>query len=156
MIKRFIDEEGVQVIVRNKKALHEYFIKQVYEAGIVLQGTEVKSLRQGKSSMADAYATIRNNEAWLIGLNISEFKEANINNHDPVRDRKLLLNKNEIQKLTKTTNEKGFTIVPLALYFRKGKVKVELGLAQGKKMYDKRESIAKKDFEREQQRKMKF
>jgi SsrA-binding protein len=143
-------------IVVNRKALHDYYILQTYEAGIVLKGTEVKSLREGKGNLVDSYATIKNGEVWLINSHISEYKQGNINNHNPTRDRKLLLNKSEIRKLTGKIKEKGLTLIPLRLYFLRGKVKVELALARGKKSYDKRESIAKKDFQREQERKVKF
>jgi len=140
----------------NRKAKHEYSFLQIYEAGIVLQGTEVKSLREGKANFADSYASVRNNEAWLIGLHISPYKQGNINNHEPVRDRKLLLNRSEIRKLIVKINEKGLTLIPYRLYFKNGKVKVELALAKGKKTYDKREDIKKRDLKREQERNIKF
>lgn len=143
-------------ITVNRKARHEYTIIQTYEAGIVLVGTEVKSLRQGKANLVDSYGKLKNGEVWLIGAHINEYTQGNINNHDPIRDRKLLLNKSEIRKLTGGTTEKGLTLIPLRLYFKNGKVKVELALAKGKKVYDKRRDIAKKDFEREQQRKIKY
>lgn len=139
-------------ITVNRKARHEYEIIQTYEAGIVLQGTEVKSLREGKANLVDSYAALRNGELWLLSAHISEYSQGNINNHEPARDRKLLLNKNEIRKLIGKVNEKGLTLVPLRLYFKNGKVKVELALAKGKKVYDKRESIAKRDRQRDQQR----
>lgn len=139
-------------ITVNRKARHEYEIIQTYEAGIVLTGTEVKSLRAGKANLVDSYASLRNGELWLLSAHISEYFQGNINNHEPARDRKLLLNKNEIRKLIGKVNEKGLTLVPLRLYFKNGKVKVELALAKGKKVYDKRESIAKRDRQRDQQR----
>lgn len=147
------EEKNITV---NRKALHDYFILHTYEAGIVLKGTEVKSLREGKVNLVDSYATIKNGEVWLLNAHISEYKQGNINNHNPTRDRKLLLKKSEIRKLIGKIKEKGLTLVPLRLYFIRGKVKVELALARGKKSYDKRESIAKKDFQREQERKVKF
>ena len=128
----------------------------MYEAGIVLQGTEVKSLREGKANFVDSYASIRKNEIWLIGMHINPYKQGNINNHEPVRDRKLLLNKSEIRKLIGNINEKGLTLIPYRLYFKNGKVKVELALAKGKKTYDKREAIKKRDLKREQERRIKF
>jgi len=143
-------------ITVNRKARHEYTILQSFEAGIVLVGTEVKSLRQGKANIVDSYAKVINGEVWLIGLHINEYTQGNINNHDPVRDRKLLLNKSEIRKLIGGTTEKGLTLIPLRLYFKNGKVKIEIALAKGKKVYDKRRDIAKKDFEREQERRIKY
>ncbi|HSL88583.1 MAG TPA: SsrA-binding protein SmpB [Ignavibacteriaceae bacterium] len=148
------DEE--KNITVNRKARHEYAIIQTYEAGIALVGTEVKALRQGKANLVDCYGTVRNNEVWLISAHISEYTQGNINNHIPTRDRKLLLNRSEIRKLIGKTKEKGLTLVPLRLYFKNGKVKVELALAKGKKVYDKRESIAKKDLQRDQERKFKY
>ena len=148
------DEE--KNITVNRKASHEYFILQTIEAGIALMGTEVKSLRQGKANLVDGYAKIENGEVWLVNVNISEYTQGNINNHDPRRDRKLLLNRSEIRKLIGKTKEKGLTLIPLRLYFKNGKVKVELALAKGKKVYDKRHTIAKKDFQREQERRIKY
>jgi SsrA-binding protein len=143
-------------ITVNRKARHEFAILQVYEAGIVLQGTEVKALRAGKANLVDSYATVRDNEVWLISAHISEYSQGNINNHIPTRDRKLLMNRSEIRKLIGKVKEKGLTLVPLRLYFKNGKVKVELALAKGKKEYDKRETIAKRDFQRDQERKIKY
>lgn len=148
------DEE--KNITVNRKASHEYHILQTIEAGIALVGTEVKSLRQGKANLVDGYAKIEKGEVWLVNVNISEYTQGNINNHDPRRDRKLLLNRSEIRKLIGKTKEKGLTLVPLRLYFKNGKVKVELALAKGKKVYDKRESIAKRDFQRQQERRIKY
>ncbi len=145
-----------KVLVSNRKARHEYFLIQTYEAGLVLQGTEVKSLRQGKGNLTDSYASLRDGEIWLLNSQISEYKEGNINNHDPYRERKLLLNKSEIRKIRYKMEEKGMTLVPLSLYLKDGKVKVELALARGKKMYDKRETIAKRDFQRDQERRIKY
>jgi SsrA-binding protein len=149
-----VDQE--KNITVNRKARHEYTILQTIEAGIVLVGTEVKSLRQGKANLVDGYAKIENGELWLVNANISEYTQGNINNHDPRRERKLLLNKSEIRKLIGKTKEKGLTLIPLRLYFKNGKVKVELALAKGKKVYDKRRDIAKKDFQREQERRIKY
>ena len=143
-------------IAVNRKARHEYAILQTFEAGIVLVGTEVKSLRQGKANLVDGYAKLEMNEVWLVNVNISEYTQGNINNHDPRRERKLLMNRSEIRKLIGKTKEKGLTLIPLRLYFKNGKVKVELALAKGKKVYDKRRDIAKKDFQREQERRIKY
>ncbi len=143
-------------ITVNRKARHEYTIIQTYEAGIVLQGTEVKALRQGKANLVDSYATLKENEVWLVSAHISPYEQGNINNHEPTRTRKLLLNRSEIRKLIGKTKEKGLTLVPLRLYFKNGKVKVELALAKGKKVYDKREAIAKKDMQRNQERRIKY
>ena len=143
-------------ITVNRKASFEYHILQTFEAGIALVGTEVKALRQGKANLVDGYAKIENGEVWLVSVHISEYTQGNINNHDPRRDRKLLLNKSEIRKLIGNTKEKGLTLIPLRLYFKNGKVKVELALAKGKKVYDKRRDIAKKDFQREQERRIKY
>lgn len=146
----------IKIVCQNKKARHDYHIIHTYEAGIVLKGTEVKSIRAGKINISDSYAKIKNGEVWLINAHISEYEKGNYNNHDPLRDRKLLLNKREIRKLISYTQEKGMTLVPLKVYFKKGKAKVELAVAKGKKLYDKREDIAKKDLQREYQRKIKI
>jgi SsrA-binding protein len=143
-------------ITTNRKARHEYAIIDVYEAGIALKGTEVKSLRLGKANLVDSYGSLKNGEIWLVGAHINTYEQGNINNHDPLRDRKLLLNRNEIRRLTGKVKEKGLTLIPLRLYFKNGRVKVELALAKGKKTYDKRETIAKRDFERDQERRIKF
>lgn len=147
------EEKNVTV---NRKARHEYELLQVYEAGIVLQGTEVKALREGKANLVDSYGLLKDNEIWLIGAHISEYTQGNINNHDPVRTRKLLMNRSEIRKLIGKVKEKGLTLVPLRIYFKKGRVKIEIALAKGKKVYDKRETIAKRDFDRDQERKIKY
>jgi len=149
-------ETNEKNITVNRKARFEYAILQTFEAGIILTGTEVKALREGKANLVDSYASIVNGEAWLNSAHISEYKQGNINNHDPVRTRKLLLNKSEIRKLIGKVKEKGLNLVLLRLYFKKGKVKVELALAKGKKVYDKRESIAKRDFQRDQERRFKY
>ena len=142
-------------ITVNRKAKHDFFILQTYEAGIVLVGTAVKALRQNKANLVDSYATLTNGEVWLYNANISVYEQGSINNHDPVRKRKLLLNKSEIRKLIKAVDEKGNTLIPLRLYFKDGLVKVELAVATGKRQYDKREDIAKRDLIREMQRKFK-
>jgi SsrA-binding protein len=147
------EEKNVTV---NRKARYEYEIMQVYEAGIVLQGTEVKALRQGKANLVDSYGLLKDNELWLMGAHISEYTQGNINNHDPVRTRKLLMNRSEIRKLIGKVKEKGLTLVPLRIYFKKGRVKIEIALAKGKKVHDKRETIAKRDFNRDQERKIKY
>ncbi|HEY4755742.1 MAG TPA: SsrA-binding protein SmpB [Ignavibacteriaceae bacterium] len=142
-------------ITVNRKARHEYFIIQSFEAGIVLTGTEVKALRQGKANLVDSYASLENAEVWLMSANISAYEQGNINNHEPTRKRKLLLKKSEIRRLIGKVKEKGLTLIPLRLYFKNGKVKVELAVAKGKKVYDKREAIAKRDFQRDQERRFK-
>ena len=152
-MKEQTEEKNITV---NRKARHEYSILQTIEAGMVLVGTEVKALRQGKANLVDSYSKIQQGEIWLVNANISEYTQGNINNHDPRRERKLLLNKSEIKKLTSNINEKGLTLIPLRLYFKKGRVKVELAVAKGKKVYDKRRDIAKRDFERDQDRKVKY
>ncbi len=141
-----------KIIAQNRKARHDYEILETYEAGIALRGTEVKSLRDGRANLKDSYAAMRAGEVWLYGVHISPYSHGNINNHDPERDRKLLLHRREIRRLIGKTKETGLTLVPLQLYFAHGKVKVELALAKGKKQYDKRESIAKRDAEREMKR----
>ena len=138
-----------KVVVTNRKALHDYFIIETCEAGIALKGTEVKSLRQGSANLQDGYALLRNGEIWLVGMHISPFEKGNINNHDPKRDRKLLLHKQEIRRLDGKISAKGLTLVPLKVYFKNNIVKIELGLAQGKKSYDKREAIKKREVERQ-------
>jgi len=138
-----------KLICNNKKAFHEYFIEEKFEAGMVLQGTEVKSLRSGKANLNDAFAQVKNGEAFLNNLHISPYDFGNRENHDPDRMRKLLLHKTEITRLFGKIREQGYTLVPLRLYFKDGKVKAELGLAKGKKLYDKREDMKKKDMKRD-------
>ncbi|MBU1097148.1 MAG: SsrA-binding protein [Ignavibacteriae bacterium HGW-Ignavibacteriae-2] len=142
-------------ITVNKKAEFLYFIEQRLEAGISLVGTEVKSLRQNNANLTDGYAVIRDGEVWLMGAHIGKYDHGNIFNHEPVRKRKLLLKKSEIRKLKIKIDEKGYTLIPLRLYFKEGKIKVELGLARGKKSFDKRDSIAKKDLQRDMERNFK-
>lgn len=142
------ESSGNKLIANNKKAYYDYFIDEKYEAGLVLHGTEVKSLRQGKCSIKEAYIQIINGEVFVINMNITPYEKGNIFNKDPLRPKKLLLHQSEINKLEGQTSQKGFTIVPLQVYLSKGRVKMEIGLARGKKLYDKRESIAKKDQQR--------
>lgn len=149
-------QESVKLISNNKKAFHDYFIDEKFEAGIALYGTEVKSLRLGKCSIKEAYVHIVNGEAFIYGMNVSPYEKGNIFNRDPLRGRKLLLHKHEIGKLAGKQAEKGFTLIPLQVYFKRGKVKVEIGVARGKKLYDKREAIAKKDMRRETEREFKI
>ncbi|MGI6557938.1 MAG: SsrA-binding protein SmpB [Limnochordia bacterium] len=141
-------KNGIKVVTENRKARHDYFVDEVIEAGIVLQGTEVKSLRAGRANLKDSYATIDNGEVFLHNAHISEYEYGNRNNHDPLRSRKLLLHREEIQKLIGRTRDKGYTLIPLKIYFRNGKAKVELALARGKKQYDKRQAIAERDARR--------
>ncbi|HOJ78312.1 MAG TPA: SsrA-binding protein SmpB [Bacillota bacterium] len=142
-----------KTIAVNRRARHDYFIEETYETGIVLTGTEVKSLRSGKGNLQDSYATIKDNELFLLNCHISPYDFGNRFNHDPLRNRKLLMHREEIRRLFSKIREKGFTLVPLQMYFNEqGRVKVELGLARGKKLYDKREDIAKRDAAREMDR----
>ncbi len=137
-----------KLIAKNPTAFHNYNIENKLEAGIVLSGTEIKSIRNGKANLKDSYAIIKNNEVYIVGLHISPYEHGNIFNKDPLRDRKLLLNRREINKLIVMTKQKGYSLVPLNMYFKGSLVKVELGVGKGKKLYDKREDIAKKDVER--------
>ena len=147
------EKKGTQkLIANNKKAYHDYFIDETYEAGIELHGTEVKSLRMGKCSIKESYVRIENGEVFVYGMHVSPYEKGNIFNKDPLRIKKLLLHKYEINKLAGKVAEKGFTLVPLQVYFKDGRVKVEIGLARGKKLYDKRQDIAKKDMRRETER----
>ncbi len=139
--------------IKNRSAFHEYFIDAKYEAGMVLQGTEVKSIRGGKVSFNDSYCLIHKGEVWVKSLHIAEYSHGNLNNHEPMRDRKLLLQKKEIRKIESRLKEKGYTLVPLRMFINeKGFVKMEIGLAKGKKLHDKRETLRKKDVEREMKR----
>ncbi len=140
---------GEKLICNNKKAFHNYFIEEKFEAGMVLKGTEVKSLRMGKANLNDSFALVKNGEAFLNNLHISPYDFGNRENHDPERVRKLLLHKREIDKLHGKVREQGYSLVPLRLYFKNGLVKVEMGLAKGKKLYDKREDMKKQDQKRE-------
>lgn len=144
-----------KLVANNKKARHDYFIEETYEAGMVLTGTEIKSVRQGKVSIKESYAKVRDGEVFIIGMNISPYEQGNIFNVDPLRERKLLLNKREINKIESMITTKGKTLVPLKVYINeKGYAKMELGIAQGKKNYDKRHDIAKRDADRRMQKAM--
>ena len=145
-------EKGSRLIANNKKAYHDYFIEEKYEAGIALAGTEVKSLRMGKCSIKESFLRIEKGEVYIYGMHISPYEKGNNFNKDPLRVRKLLLHDYEIRKLQNQIKEKGYTLVPLQVYFKNSLVKVEIGLARGKKLYDKRQDIAKKDQRREAQR----
>ncbi len=145
-------EKGSRLIANNKKAYHDYFIEETYEAGIALHGTEVKSLRMGKCSIKESFVRIENEEVYIYGMHISPYEKGNIFNRDPLRVKKLLLHKSEIRKMKGKIAEKGYTLVPLKVYFNRSLVKVEIGLAKGKKLYDKRQDIAKKDQKREAER----
>ena len=147
--------DSIIEIARNKKARFEYEILDTFEAGIVLAGSEVKSIRQKKASIQESYARIKNNEVFLTGMNIAIYEMANRFNHEPVHDRKLLLHRHEIKRLIGKVQEKGFTLIPLRLYFKNGKVKVELALARGKAKYDKRHDIKQRDVDREIRREFK-
>ena len=138
-------KESQKLIANNKKAYHDFFIDETYECGIALHGTEVKSMRMGKCSIKEAFVRIEDGEVFVYGMHVSPYEKGNIFNKDPLRVKKLLLHKYEINKLLGKIKEKGYTLVPLQVYFKDGKVKVEIGLARGKKLYDKREAIAKKD-----------
>lgn len=145
-------EKGSRLIANNKKAYHDYFIEETYEAGIALHGTEVKSLRMGKCSIKESFVRIENEEVYIYGMHISPYEKGNIFNKDPLRTRKLLLHKYEIRKIMGQVAQKGYTLVPLKVYFKDSLAKVEIGLARGKKLYDKRDTIAKKDQRREAER----
>ena len=147
---------GKKIIALNKKARHDYFVDDTYEAGIELFGTEVKSLREGKVNLKDSYCRIIDGEMYAIGVHISPYEKGNIFNRDPLRVKKLLLHKVEINKLLGAIAEKGYTLVPLQVYFKDGRAKIEIGLARGKKLYDKRQDIAKKDLKREHEREFKI
>ncbi len=149
-------KENVKLIANNKKAYHDYFIEDKYEAGISLAGTEVKSLRQGKCSIKESFIRIEKGEVFIYGMHITPYEKGNIFNKDPLRVKKLLLHKYEINKMEGKIAEKGYTLVPLQVYFRGSLVKVELGLAKGKKLYDKRQDIAKKDQKREAEKEFKI
>ena len=144
-----------KLIANNKKAYHDFFIDETYECGIALHGTEVKSMRMGKCSIKEAFVRIEDGEVFVYGMHVSPYEKGNIFNKDPLRVKKLLLHKYEINKLLGKIKEKGYTLVPLQVYFKDGKVKVEIGLARGKKLYDKREAIAKKDQRREAEKEFK-
>ena len=148
-------KESIKLIANNKKAYHDYFIEETYEAGISLHGTEVKSLRMGKCSIKESFVRIEKGEVFIYGMHVSPYEKGNIFNRDPLRVKKLLLHKGEINKLVGKIAEKRFTLVPLKVYFKGSLVKVEIGLAKGKKLYDKRADIAKKDMRREAEKEFK-
>ena len=148
-------KETQKLIANNKKAYHDFFIDENYEAGIALHGTEVKSMRMGKCSIKEAFIRIENGEVFVYGMHVSPYEKGNIFNKDPLRVKKLLMHKYEIRKLTGKVAEKGYTLVPLQVYFKEGKVKVEIGLARGKKLYDKRQDLAKNDQRREMEKEFK-
>lgn len=147
-----MSKESTKLIANNKKAYHDFFILDTYEAGIALHGTEVKSLRMGKCSIKESFIRIENGEIFIYGMHVSPYEKGNIFNKDPLRVKKLLLHKSEINKMLGKVKEKGMSVVPLKVYFKGSLVKVEIGLAKGKKLYDKRDDIAKKDQQREAQR----
>lgn len=148
--------ENIKLVANNKKAYYEYFIEDKYEAGISLHGTEVKSLRTGKCSIKESFIKIENGEMFIYGMHISPYEKGNIFNKDPLRVRKLLLHKYQINKIAGQLAQKGYTLVPLQVYFKESLVKLEIGVARGKKLYDKRQDIAKKDMKRETEREFKI
>ena len=149
-------QKGIKLIANNKKAYHDYFIEEQYEAGVALHGTEVKSLRQGRCSIKESFVRIENNEVVIYGMHISPYEKGNIFNREPRRPRRLLMHKREIQRLFAKIKQDGYTLVPLSLYFKGPRVKVEVGLCKGKKLYDKRDAAAKKDAKREMDRALKM
>lgn len=148
-------KDHIKIIADNRKALFDYFVEERFEAGMVLKGTEVKALRGGRANLKDSYARIRKGEVWVLQMHISPYTHAYYDNHDPLRQRKLLLHKHEIKKLYGKMNERGYSLIPLKLYFRDGKVKMELALAKGKRKYDKRDSIKQRDEKRDLDRQRK-
>jgi len=149
------EKKGIKEIAKNRKAFHDYFVEDRFEAGIELAGTEVKSIRAGQVNLKDSYCSIRNDELFIRGMHISPYEKGNIFNRDPVRTRKLLMHKKEIRKLNALVMQKGVALIPLSLYFKDSLVKVEVGVCRGKKLYDKRESAAKRDAQRDMDRIMK-
>ena len=149
-----VKEVGKKLIAQNKKGRHDYFVDEIFEAGLVLMGTEVKSLRAGRATLTDGYAEVIDGEIWLHGIHIPEYNEGSWTNHEPRRKRKLLMNKREISKLIGTLKEGGMTLIPLSLYFKDGKAKVEMGLARGKKAHDKRSALMEKQASREVDREL--
>ena len=143
-----VEEQGIKLVATNRRARHEFWIEETLEAGIALTGTEVKSLREGRVSLVDSFARVDRDEVWLYPLHINPYAQGNIHNHEPLRTRKLLLHSREIVRLKAKTDQKGYTLVPLRLYFRRGVAKVELGVARGRHLYDKRERIAEREAER--------
>ena len=149
-------KKSSSTLSQNKKAFHDYFIEENYEAGIVLVGTEVKSIRNGKANLKDSYGVFKNGELYIINMHISPYEQGNIFNRDPLRDRKLLLHKKELVKLIGKKNQEGYSLIPLSLYLKNGKIKVNLALAKGKKNYDKRDSMLEKEHKRDIDRAMKM
>lgn len=152
MTNKKFENDRNKLVAQNKKAWHEYHIEDKFEAGIVLQGTEVKSCREGKAGLIDSYAAVKDGEIYLYKMHISPYDQGNIWNHDERRTRKLLLHKKEIKKIDVNVKQKGYTLVPLRVYFKDGKVKIEIGLARGKKNYDKREDMKQQDMQRDMDR----
>lgn len=148
-------KKGIKPVAQNKKARHDFFIEDIYECGIALAGTEVKSIRGGKANLKDSYAQVKNGECFLVGMHVSPYEQGNINNKDPFRTRKLLLHKQEIKKLGALSQVEGYSLIPLQMYFKDGRVKVELAVAKGKKLYDKRHDIAERDAKRDIERRFK-
>lgn len=144
-----------KTIVTNRSAYHQYYIEDTYEAGIVLRGTEVKSVMAGKIQLKESYVSIRDDELWLFGAHISPYKHGNIHNHEPIRTRKLLVHRREIEKLRKQTDQKGMTLVVTRIYWKNGRIKFEIGVAKGKKLYDKRETLRRKTVDKDTQRQLK-
>ena len=149
-------KDSIRMIANNKKAFHDYFIEEQYEAGIALHGTEVKSIRMGHCSLKEAYIRIEKGEAFIYGMHISPYEKGNLFNRDPLRVKKLLLNRSELNKIGGKISEKGYTVVPISVYLKGNLVKLTIGIAKGKKLYDKRESIAKRDLQREAERDFKI
>ena len=149
------EEESIKILARNRKAFHDFHILEKYEAGIMLRGTEVKSAREGKVTLKDSYANVKDDELFLYNLHISPYHHGTAFNHDPLRVRKLLLHRKEINKLIGKVNERGLTIIPLKVYLKKGLIKLEIALVKGKKLYDRRDDITKRDMDREMQRELK-
>ena len=145
-------QQGIKPVAQNRKAFHDYFVEEKIECGIALFGTEVKSIRQGKVNLKESWAQVRKGEIWAEGMHISPYEQGNVFNKDPLRPKKLLLHKSEIRKLDSIVMRQGYTLVPLEVYFRNGRVKIQLGLCKGKQLHDKRDSMARKDSEREIQR----
>jgi SsrA-binding protein len=147
-----VRETGIKQVAANRKAYHDYFVEETYEAGLALVGTEVKSLRDGRINLRDSFAEIRGHELYLVGVHISPYAQGNLANHDPLRARKLLLHAREVDRIIGKVNERGYTIVPTKVYFKGSRAKVEIGLARGKRQYDKRADLAKKDAQRDMER----
>lgn len=153
-VRSLAEKKGIKTVAQNKKAYHEYFVEEKYEAGIALFGTEVKSIRAGAVNLRDSYCSFKNGELWVLGMHISPYEKGNIFNREPLRERKLLLHRKELNKLFGIVAQKGLTLVPLSLYFSGKNVKVELGLCRGKKLYDKRDTAAKAEASREMDRRV--